>query len=358
MTRVLEILISLAIVAVLFVLVGVLLPSSRHQSHSVETNRKMTIVFDTLNSLRRFKEWNPLYLKDPGMKLTLSGPESGVGAKLSYESQEERLGKGSWEITDSTPGKRVAYKIEDMEHGGNKRTVFTLSPTGQRGRNVEINQTYDVEYGWNLIGRYAGLYVSSNVGAEMKMGLSRLSNMLATVPNFDYAEISKDDPSLAPKLGELPAENVLALSASVPRGNEEVKKQMNINLEWIKKVMDANNLEAAGPVRIVTNELGSENYSFDVVQPVKKKGDTAAASKLEVTLSNNVTYAFNEPRKVATMAFTGHMANLPRMRDALRAWSLTRGHETIDRPYETWKGGIESGFTETGTYDLYWNVKK
>lgn len=357
MTRVIEILISLAIVAVVFVLVGVLLPSSRHQSHSVETNRKMTIVFDTLNSLRRFKEWNPLYLKDPSMKLTLSGPESGVGAKLSYQSNEERLGSGSWEITESVPGKRVAYKIEDQEHGHNKRTVFTLSPTGRRGRNVEIHQTYDVDYGWNLIGRYAGLYVSSNVGSEMKLGLSRLSNMLATVPNFDYAEISKSDPSLAPKLGELPAESVLALSAAVPRGNEEVKKQMNINLEWIKKVMAANDLEAAGPLRIVTNELGSETYSFDVVQPVKKKGDTAPPAKLDVTLSNEVTYAFNEPRKVATMSFTGHMANLPRMRDALRAWALTRGYETVDRPYETWKGGIDSGFTDTGTYDLYWNLK-
>ena len=41
------------------------------------------------------------------------------------------------------------------------------------------------------------MYVSSSVGEDIKMGLSRLSNMLATVPNYDYAEMSKDDPSLA-----------------------------------------------------------------------------------------------------------------------------------------------------------------
>ena len=56
MTRLLEILISLAIVAVLFIVVGFLLPSSRHLENSVETNRKMTIVYDTLNSVRRFKD--------------------------------------------------------------------------------------------------------------------------------------------------------------------------------------------------------------------------------------------------------------------------------------------------------------
>ena len=44
MTRLIEILISLAIVAVLFLVVGIVLPSSRHLSHSVETNRTLVIV--------------------------------------------------------------------------------------------------------------------------------------------------------------------------------------------------------------------------------------------------------------------------------------------------------------------------
>ena len=86
MTRLIEILISLAIVAVLFVAVALVLPSSRSLSESVETNRKMTIVYDTVNSLRRFKDWNPLVLRDPKVQLKLSGPESGVGARLDYVS--------------------------------------------------------------------------------------------------------------------------------------------------------------------------------------------------------------------------------------------------------------------------------
>ena len=60
MTRLIEILISLAIVAALFLLVSLVLPSQRNLLESVETNRKMTIVYDTLNSLRRFGQWNPL----------------------------------------------------------------------------------------------------------------------------------------------------------------------------------------------------------------------------------------------------------------------------------------------------------
>lgn len=358
MTRLIELLISLAIVAVLFVSVGVVLPDSRHLSHSVETNRKMTIVYDTLNSLRRFKDWNPLVLKDPAMQLKLTGPESGVGARLDYSSKEKGLGDGSWEIVKSEPGQRVAYAVTDIEPGTNKRTQFIFKKTGKGGRNIQITQTYDVDYGWNLIGRYAGLYVSSNVGEDMKMGLTRLSNMLATVPNYDYAELSKNDPGMAPRLVDRPAENLLVVTAVVPRDNAKVQAQMNGNVEWIRKVMAANGLEAVGPLRIITNEFGAETYSFDVAQPVRKAGTTGEVTQLgDIKAEGPVTVAFNEPAKLAVVPFKGHMANLPKMRDAVRGWALTRGYETVDRPYEVWKAGIDAGFTEAGEFDVYWAVK-
>jgi len=356
MTRLIEILISLAIVAVLFLVVGVLLPSSRHLSNSVETNRRLTIVFDTLNSVRRFKDWNPAVAGDPNIKIKLSGPEEGVGARIDWESTEQALGKGSWQITESEPGKRVAYAITDEERGRNKRSVFTLKPTGRSGRNVEITQTYAVDYGWNLLGRYSGMYVSSNVGERMKAGLSRLTNMLAAVPNLDYSVLGKDDPSKAPRISERPAENLLVLNAAVARNNDIIQAQMKTNIEWIKKVTEANGLEPVGPVRIITNEFGSEIYSFDVAQEVRKAGTTG---KLEgLTLTNNVELLYNEPSKIAVVPFTGHMSNLSVVRDALRAWAVTHGYETSERPYEIWKGGIDKGFTEQeGEYDVIWAVK-
>jgi hypothetical protein len=357
MTRLIELLISLAIVAVLFVSVGVVLPDKRHLSHSVETNRTMTIVFDTLNSLRRFGDWNPLVLKDPAMQVKVSGPEEGVGARLDYTSKERGLRNGSWEIVKSVPGERVSYALEDDEPGSNKRTDFILRKTGKGGRNIAITQTYDVDYGWNLIGRYAGLYVSSNVGEDMKMGLARLTNMLATVPNYDYAEMSKTDPGMAPKFVDRPAENLLFVTAVVPRDNEKVQAQMKGNAEWISKVIAANGLEAAGPVRIITNEFGAETYSFDVAQPVRKAGATGPATAMtDIKLEGPVAVVFNEPAKLASAPFKGHMANLPKMRDAVRAWALTRGYETVERPYEVWKAGVDAGFTADGEYDVFWAV--
>ena len=403
MTRLIEILISFAIVAVLMLIVGVVLPSSRHLSESVETNRKMTIVFDTLNSLRRFKDWNPLVLRDPQAKLELSGPTSGVGAKLSWDSDVKQVGNGSWEIVESVPGKSVKYAIENNQRGHDKFTEFKLTPTGRGAvkRNVEITQTYDVQYGWNLIGRYAGLYVSRHVGDDIELGLLRLSNMLASVPNVDYAVEGSKMRGMAEM--QRPAEDLLVVKAgSVERNNEKIKTSMKSNMEWIKRVMDANDLVAAGPMRIISTELGRENYTFDIAQPVKKKagsgsddedkaGDkaaddeatakadekdagkdgeltftvdtlspvVAAGEPLEVEIPEGapVEYVQTEPSHVAVAYYTGFMAELDNVRNALRAWALTQGFVAVGRPYEIYKNGIDSAFTAEGEYEVYWTLK-
>src|SRR5690554_7874951 len=98
MTRLLEMLISLLIVAVLFVVVGVLLPSNRTLVEQVETNRRQTIVFDTINSFRRFHEWHPMAIYDPAIELERSGPDEGEGATLTFRSDTRTVGNGSWTI--------------------------------------------------------------------------------------------------------------------------------------------------------------------------------------------------------------------------------------------------------------------
>src|SRR5690606_6535900 len=353
MTRLLEILISLAIVAALYLVIGLVLPSSRHLVEKIETNRKLTIVFDSLNSLRRFKDWNPLVLRDPRMQLTLSGPEEGVGARLDYASKEPKLGKGSWELTESVPREKIAYRIENVSRGSNKHTVFTFKPTGRNNRNVEITQTFDVDYGWDLIGRYHGLYVARNVGDDMKMGLSRLVTMLAAVPNVDYAV--KDSKMTTPKVVDRPAEDILFVNAgNVERGNSQIQASLTANSEWIKRVMDANGLEAVGPLRVITTDLGRETYNFDVAQPVRKKEGGELG---KVALQGPVQLVQNKPGKVVVASYTGYMAELENVRNALRAWAVTHGYDITDRPYEDYKSGIANAFTENGQFDVYWTLK-
>jgi len=357
MTRLIEILISLAIVAVLFVVVGIALPSSRHVSESIETNRKMIIVRDTLTSPRRFKEWNTLALRDPRMEWKFFGPDTGVGAGFEYASTNKMVGSGKWTLTKNDPN-QIEYQIVDSTRGTNKKTVFFLKPTGRNNRNVEVMQTYDVDYGFDLLGRYSGLYVRA-IGDDIKLGLGKFTNMLAGVPNYDYnADFGRKTQADLPKVVELPAENLLFAPATVERDPDKIQQAMNANVQWIKKVMDANGLESAGPIRVITTEFAADAYSFDTAMPVRKKGATDPNAEIPAPkLEQQVQFIRTTPARYASAGFTGHMINLAKVRDSLRAWTMTRGYETTGRPFEAWTNGVDSGFTDDGHYQLYWQLK-
>lgn len=388
MTRLLELLISCVIVAVLFLVVAVLLPSSRTLTESVETNRRQTIVFDTLNSLQRFKDWSPVTAYDPGAELRLSGPDAGVGARVDYSSSIKRVGDGSWEITESEPGTRVAYALETPNRGDNKTMAFQLRPTGRNNRNIEITQTYNVDYGWDLLGRFAGLYVSRNVGDGMKLGLGRLTNMLAAVPNVDYRAEGSTLANLS--AADRPAQNLLLVSAgAVERNNQVIQESMKANREWINRTMAANNLESAGPLRIITTELGRETYTFDIAMPVRQRGTSPAApaaaapadgesdgegdnataaapveapttDAAELTgleLLGPVQAVYLPRARVARADYKGFMAELDNVRSAVRAWALTQGFEVTDRPYENYRNGIDAAFTENGEFEVFWTLR-
>ena len=152
LTRLIEILISLAIVAVLFVIVGLVLPSHRHLSKDVETNRKLTIVYDTLNSLKRFKDWNVVPLRDPRMAMKLSGPESGKGARLDYDSDKPNPGEGScgdlghpWRSDGSGVAPRLRWRALQRLQPGLERFEAGASALEHARLGVELVAGHEIQ---------------------------------------------------------------------------------------------------------------------------------------------------------------------------------------------------------------------
>lgn len=355
MTRFIEFLISLLIVVVLFVVIALFLPAKRTFVHSVETNRPMSTVFDLLNGFNRFRDWNPLVRYDPRMPTSVEGPAAGVGAKFVFNSQDRVVGQGNWEIVESVPGEKIRYRLTNNSRGENKTMTFDFERTGQRNQNVKITQTYRVEYGWDLLGRFAGMYVTRNVGDDVRRGLEKFTTVLAQIPKYDY---SQHEGEFA--IEEQPARDVLLVTTAAKRNNDEIATAMTNQVSWIEKVMAANGLVADGPLRIVTNEFTGETYGFDVVQPVRKATAAAnapAGEKLSVTLEGPVQYEQIAPRRVAVTTYTGPAPGLPRMRDVLRAWTLVHSGDTADRPYEDYLGGVGTMLDEDAKFKVYWPVK-
>src|SRR5690606_18667632 len=86
-------------------------------------------------------------------------------------------------------------------------------------------------------------------------------------------------------------------------------------------------------------------FTVDTLAPV-----TTAGEPLTVKIPDGapVEYVQTKPGRAAMAYYTGFMAELDNVRNALRAWALTRGYEVTDRPYEIYKNGIDKAFTAEG----------
>ncbi|HEV2607147.1 MAG TPA: polyketide cyclase [Xanthomonadaceae bacterium] len=354
MIRILEFLIAMVLVAVIFVVVGLALPSHRHVEYTTETNRPLPVVIDMLSGFKRFKDWSALRKQDPRIQFSLSGPDSGKGARVDYTSQNALVGSGSWEVSEVDPGNKIVINVSNGDYGSDKTMRFYFRKVGNQKLAVEITQDYDVDYGWNLFGRYAGLYVTRSVGETMKASLVNLNNLLATIPKFDYTQLGA-----APKIVKLPAENLLTAPTKAKRANDEVMSAMQTQEKWLRQVIEKNGLEATGPLRVITNNYGADTYDFDLAVPVHKLGEAAGAapSQLTVKLDGPVKYVQTQAGNAVAASYTGHMAQLAAIREAMKAWALVHGEQVGDHPYEIYAKGIATSFSEAGDFTLYWPLK-
>lgn len=348
MIRLLELLIAVVLVVVLFLVVGLVLPSHHHVEHVIETNRPQPVVYDLLNGFKRFKDWSSLRNNDPKIQFNLSGPESGKLARVDYSSSAPAIGKGSWVLTSEDPGNRIVYTLQNDDYGSTKTMTFVLRRTGNTKRAVEITEAYDVDYGFNLFGRYAGLYVARDVGDDMKISLNNLDTLLATIPKFDYT-------SMEIKTVSVPAENLLFAPTDSKRADVELQAAMNTQVKWLKQVIEKNGLTATGPVRIITTDFGADTYKFDVAVGVSKAG--AGTAPLQVNLEGPVKYLQTQPTRAITTHYAGFPAALPAIRNSMHAWGITHGEDVTDRPWEVYTKGIDGSFTQDGEFELFWPVK-
>lgn len=376
MTRLIEFVIALLLVAVLFVLVGVFLPSHRYVRHSVETNRPVRLVYDLLNGFQRFDEWHPKRMHDPAIRYTMEGEPRGVGAVLRYESDNPKIGSGSLTVTESVQDERIEWAAESPAYGTNKTYVFTLD---DRGKTVDINWEYDVDYGWNLFGRYAGLYIDRTVGDDMRLGLTNLTGLLATIPNFNY-----DNPMVSVQESEVVSQTALVLATSADRNITAVEEELDASIRKIRAAIASNGLEAAGPARLITVEFADKKYSFEVAIPVRKPDPAAAAAEASaaapavesavavaapaapapavaplegLNLPEGIVSGVTYGGRVVMTDYAGHPASLPLIRDMLRAYAATHGLVVHDRGYEEYLTEITETAAEDSTFKVYWPIR-
>jgi hypothetical protein len=161
---------GLLILLVGLVVVGLLLPAKTHVERDIVIEAPAHAVFPHLNDLRAFKAWSPWAQKSADTRYQFSGPDSGVGARMRWVSGNAGVGTGTQEIITSEADRRVVTRLNFGDQGRGTAS-WELTPTGGGTR---VAWAFDTEFGWDIIGRYAGLFLDRLIGAEYEAGLQQL----------------------------------------------------------------------------------------------------------------------------------------------------------------------------------------
>lgn len=154
-----------AVLLMLFLLVGYLLPSDWQAEATAHVPLPASAVFRFLDSPEGWRGWTPW----PESGVERSGPERGEGASLSWSDPE--LGSGSFTIVRATEPERVEYSV--LIDGGAMRTDGVLALAPEAG-GVRVTWRERGDLGWNPLMGYWALSMSRAQSDELAKGLERL----------------------------------------------------------------------------------------------------------------------------------------------------------------------------------------
>jgi hypothetical protein len=389
MMRVFEFLVALIIVVVIGVVAAVVMPSSGHVERSLVIGKDMRQVYDVLDNYRRLPDYSVLRSLDKDVKFSFSGKAYGPGAEVSWDSSNAKVGKGNLTIASAKPEfdhinsttneASIVWNLDSDWRGLDKHFTLDLKRQGSRGQLTAVTWSYDVAYGWNLVNRFANLYIHGDPDQFIQFGLNNLQNVLAGVPNIDYS-------SLVPYIEQTQPTPVLLVSTSIARkdgldGLNEAVAKAKTQIETAAKKLGVN---ITGPRVLITTNYGEENYTFDVALPIDSStltlngqseqltaptplsldeanaatvapaaasstGDAAAAdasNKIAVGSKDSLGRLVVDNNVRATIAFggsalkgvwNGTFAGVPQVRDMLKAYAQTHGYTfdvVVHRSYD------------------------
>ena len=167
------------LIGVLLALIGIVIyaatqPANYVVSRSTTINAPADKIFPYLNNQRLAEQWGPWKEVDPQAKQIFSGPEAGIGAKASWDSQGQ-LGTGSATIVESIPNQRVRIELEYMR----PMAMTQISDYIIEANGNETKVTWRVEGINSLMGRVMGIFVNMDhiVGSMFEKGLANLKQL-------------------------------------------------------------------------------------------------------------------------------------------------------------------------------------
>ncbi len=158
-----------AVLLVLFLVVGYLLPGRWSVERSHRIAAEPAEIFPYLNTVALWDAWTPW----AEVEAEPVGPPAGVGA--GREWNDPRYGQGSFRITGSDPDREVRYRVSVEEGSAVIRGRIRLDPEPQ---GTVVRWTEEGDFGGNPLLGWTALFVGDDQGRALEESLRRLDEAL------------------------------------------------------------------------------------------------------------------------------------------------------------------------------------
>jgi Polyketide cyclase / dehydrase and lipid transport len=124
----------IAVVLAIAIAIVLILAAAKPDTFSVERKIGVTAppekIFPLINDFRQWATWSPYENRDPAMKRSYGGAESGKGAVYAWEGNRN-VGSGRMEILDSALPSKIVIKLDFFKpFEGHNTAEFTMLPQG------------------------------------------------------------------------------------------------------------------------------------------------------------------------------------------------------------------------------------
>ena len=169
---------SILVLGLLIMIIGLFLPSKVHIERSIMVNNTPDVPYDLINDLTKFNDWSPWYEIDTNAAYSNSELKSGVGAWILWKSNNADVGNGKLTITESKPNELIVTKLE--VEGWDPSAASYLFIT--ENNTTKIIWTMDSDMGYNIIGRWFGLFMDNLIGKDYDKGLASIKKICEEKP--------------------------------------------------------------------------------------------------------------------------------------------------------------------------------
>ena len=327
----------IAVIIVLILLIGVLLPSATHVERTAIIKGNPESVFKLINNLKDWEKWSPWHKIDPKMVIVYSDTVEGVGGSYSWKSDHDNVGNGKMTITESSAFSMVKTDMNFMENGIAKGG-FYLKPLPE---GTEVKWTMDSDAGWNIIARYFGLMMDKFVGPDFEKGLHLLDSVAQTVKSEEF--------KMDLEIGNIPSQKYILIKAVGIKEADIINKLGEIYGK-IGVALKENGLTMAGAPMAFYEDSKEGTFTFEAGIPVDKKPAKA--------LSKDLIYKEMPASDAAIAHFAGPYEKTAAAYPALQSF-IAEKHKTIaGMPMESYVSDPMDAKTPLDIKtDIVWAVK-